>query len=286
MQDRFHGLGGGDDHQERRRLPGVGRMLAIASGKGGVGKSTVTVNLALALAARGRNVGILDADSHGPNVLLLLGVRRREAASGLALLSLGGTLPASQRPRPLLRHGIALMSLALFVGEEQHLLPGNSEFAGRLIEQLLLDTAWGTLDYLLIDLPPGTGEPQTTLAHRIALDGVVLVVTPQDLALLDTTRSLQMFREAAVPIVGVVENMSHFVCPHCGERVEVFERSSEDWAVRDAAGPLLGQIPLDIAISRAANTGQPVVVAAPQSPQARTFIGIAAELERRLADAG
>lgn len=285
MQGRFRGLGG-DDDQERKRLPGVGRMLAVASGKGGVGKSTVTVNLALALAARGRNVGILDADTHGPNVPLLLGVRRREAAPGLALLSLGGTLPASQRPRPLLQHGIALMSLALFVGEEQHLLPGNSEFAGRLIEQLLLDTAWGTLDYLLIDLPPGTGEPQTTLARRIALDGVVLVVTPQDLALLDTTRSLQMFREAAVPIVGVVENMSYFICPHCGERVEVFERSDEDWAVRDAAGPLLGQIPLDIAISRAANTGQPVVVAAPQSPQARTFVGIAAELERRLADAG
>lgn len=268
--------------EERRRVPGVGRVLAVASGKGGVGKSTVTVNLALALAARGQRVGILDADIHGPNIPLLLGVRRRNRAGGLALLSLGGVVPESQRPRPLTRHGVSFLSLALFVGEDQHLLPGNSAFAGRLIEQLLFDTTWGQLDWLLIDLPPGTGEPQATLAARVALDGVVLVVTPQDLALLDTTRSLQMFREAAVPLVGVVENMSHFICPGCGDRVEVFERSAEAWAVRDAAGPLLGQIPLDIAISRGANTGTPVVVAAPTSPQATAFTTIAAEVARRV----
>ncbi len=268
--------------EERRRVPGVGRVLAVASGKGGVGKSTVTVNLALALAARGQRVGILDADVHGPNIPLLLGVRRRNRAGGLALLSLGGVVPESQRPRPLTRHGVSFLSLALFVGEDQHLLPGNSAFAGRLIEQLLFDTTWGQLDWLLIDLPPGTGEPQATLAARVALDGVVLVVTPQDLALLDTTRSLQMFREAAVPLVGVVENMSHFICPGCGDRVEVFERSAETWAVRDAAGPLLGQIPLDIAISRGANTGTPVVVAAPTSPQATAFTTIAAEVARRV----
>ena len=268
--------------EERRRVPGVGRVLAVASGKGGVGKSTVTVNLALALAARGQRVGILDADVHGPNIPLLLGVRRRNRAGGLALLSLGGVVPESQRPRPLTRHGVSFLSLALFVGEDQHLLPGNSAFAGRLIEQLLFDTTWGQLDWLLIDLPPGTGEPQAALAARVALDGVVLVVTPQDLALLDTTRSLQMFREAAVPLVGVVENMSHFICPGCGDRVEVFERSAEAWAVRDAAGPLLGQIPLDIAISRGANTGTPVVVAAPTSPQATAFTTIAAEVARRV----
>ena len=269
-------------HGDRRSVPGIGRMLAVASGKGGVGKSTVTVNLALALEARGQRVGILDADIHGPNIPLLLGVRRRKRASDLALLSLGGVVPESQRPRPLVRHGVSFLSLALFVGEDQHLLPGNTAFAGRLIEQLLFDTAWGELDYLLIDLPPGTGEPQATLATRMALAGVVLVVTPQDLALLDTTRSLQMFREAAVPIVGVVENMSHFICPGCGDRVEVFERGAAAWAVRDAAGPLLGQIPLDIAISRGANNGTPVVVAAPDSPQAAAFTTIAAEVARRV----
>ena len=267
----------------RRGVPGVGRLIAVASGKGGVGKSTVTVNLALALAAAGRAVGILDADVHGPNVPLLLGVRRREPVKGLALLSIAGAVPDSQRPQPLERHGLAFLSLALFVGEEQHLLPGNTGFAGRLIEQLLFDADWGPRDVVLIDLPPGTGEPQATLARQLALDGVILVVTPQDLALLDTTRSLQMFRDAGAPVLGVVENMSYFVCPHCGERVEVFDRSGEDWAVRDVGGPLLGQVPLDIAISRAANTGQPVVVAAPDSPQAAAFGTIAAEVERRLA---
>ena len=268
--------------QERRGVPGVGRLLAVASGKGGVGKSTVTVNLALALAAVGRKVGILDADIHGPNVPLLLGVRRREAARGLALMSIGGRLPPSQRPQPLERHGLAMLSLGLFVGEEQHLLSDNAAFAGRLIQQLLVDAEWGPLDYLLLDLPPGTGEPQMTLARQVALDGVVLVVTPQDLALLDTTRSLRMFRDAGAPVLGVVENMSYFVCPKCGERVEVFDRSGEAWAVREAGGPLLGQVPLDVAISRAANTGRPVLVTAPASPQAAAFHAIASEVERRL----
>jgi ATP-binding protein involved in chromosome partitioning len=268
--------------EERRRVPGVARLIAVASGKGGVGKSTVCVNLALALAATGARVGILDADIHGPNVPLLLGVRRRERAKGLALASIGGAVKESERPRPIERHGLAMLSLALFVGEDQHLMTDNAQFAGHLIRHLLFDAAWGERDYLLIDLPPGTGEPQATLARQVALDGVLLVVTPQDLALLDTTRSLRMFRDAGVPILGVVENMSHFVCPGCGERVEVFDRSDQDWAVREAAGPLLGQIPLDIAISRAANQGRPVVVAAPDSPQTAAFTSIAVELMRRL----
>jgi ATP-binding protein involved in chromosome partitioning len=273
---------------ERRGVPGIGRLLAVASGKGGVGKSTVTVNLALALAAAGHRVGILDGDIHGPNVPLLLGVRRRAAETGgkglkgLSMMSIAGTVPAAQRPRPLERHGLAILSLALFVGEEQHILPGNASLAGHLIRQLLFDADWGELDYLLLDLPPGTGEPQATLAGQVALDGVLLVVTPQDLALLDTTRSLAMFREAGAPILGVVENMSHFVCPRCGERVEVFDRGAGDWAVLGAGGPPLGRLPLDLAVSRAANTGRPVVVAAPDSPPAAAFRALAAEVARRL----
>jgi ATP-binding protein involved in chromosome partitioning len=271
----------------KERVPGIGRLLAVASGKGGVGKSTVAVNLALALAAAGRRVGLLDADVHGPNVPLLLGVRRRAGARGPAWMSIGGTLPAADRPRPLERYGLAMLSLALFAGEEEQLLPGdNTPFAGRLIRQLLFDADWGELDFLLLDLPPGTGEPQATLARSIALDGVVLVVTPQDLALLDTTRSLRMFRDAGAPILGVVENMSHFVCPHCGERVDVFDRGGQEWAVRESGGPLLGQVPLDLAISRAANSGRPVVVTDPEGPQAAAFRAIAAEVERRLAVKG
>ncbi len=273
---------GGHGGQGRQGVPGVAKLVAVGSGKGGVGKSTVAVNLALALVAAGRRVGILDADIHGPNVPLLLGVRRRENPKGLAYLSIAGNLPASQRPKPLERHGLRFLSLALYAGEEQHLLSENASFAGHLIRQLLLDAQWGPLDYLLIDLPPGTGEPQITLSRQIALDGVVLVVTPQDLALLDTTRSFKMFRDAGAPVLGVVENMSYFVCPNCGDRVEVFDRSGEAWAVREAGGPLLGQVPLDLAISRAANTGRPVVVGAPDSPQAAAFRAIAAELERRL----
>ncbi len=265
-----------------RRPPNVGRLLAVASGKGGVGKSTVAVNLALALAAAGRRVGLLDADIHGPNVPRLLGIRRRTRAVGWAWAPVAGALADAQRPRPVARHGLAVLSLAFFAGEDQHLLPGNPGFAGPLIGRLLFDADWGPLDYLLIDFPPGTGEPQATLAREAALDGVVLVVTPQDLALLDTTRALSLFREAEVPILGVVENMSFFVCPHCGERVEVFARTSEPWEVRDAGGPLLGEIPLDLAISRAANEGEPVLVSHPDSLQAAAFHALAAEVERRL----
>lgn len=273
----------GDEREARERAPNIGHLLAVASGKGGVGKSTVTINLALALAAAGHRVGVLDADIHGPNIPLLLGVRRREGARGPALLSIGGTVAPADRPKPLERYGLRILSLALLAGEEQHLLPGNAALAGRLIHRLLFDTDWGPLDYLLIDLPPGTGEPQATLAQRVAIDGALLVITPQALALLDTTRSLAMFREAGVPILGVVENMSHFVCPHCGERVEVFDRSGNEWVVRDVGGPLLGQVPLDLAISRAANSGRPVVITAPDSPQATAFHRIAAEVVRRLA---
>ena len=272
--------------EDRRRPPGVARVIAVASGKGGVGKSTVTVNLALALAARGRRVGILDADVHGPNIPYRLGVRRRAVAPPAALLSLAGALRDDDRPRPLDRFGLRVLSLALFAGEDQHLLPGNLQFAGAIVQRLLLESAWGGLDELLIDLPPGTGEPLTTLAWRVALDGAVLVVTPQDLALLDTTRSLALFREAAVPILGVVENMAYYVCPHCGEQVNVFDRGAQDWAVRDAGGAPLGAIPLDPAISRAANTGRPVLVEHPDSPQAAAFAAIAVALLERLGGRG
>lgn len=270
------------EREDRRRPRLVGHVVAVASGKGGVGKSTITVNLALALAAQGQRVGILDADIHGPNVPFLLGVRRLQPPPPGALLSLAGNLRHDERPAALERYGLRVMSLALLAGEEQHLLPGNLHLAGQVIERLLLDTDWGELDILLVDLPPGTGEPLATLLVRIALAGAVLVVTPQDLSLLDTTRSLQQFREADVPLLGVVENMSHYVCPHCGERMEIFNRSDRAWPVRDAGGALLGEIPLDSVVSRAGNTGRPVVLDAPASPQAVAFAALATALLQRL----
>ena len=201
-------------------------------------------------------------------------------------MSLAGAVREEDRPRPLERYGLRVLSLALFAGEGQHLLPGNLGFAGAIIERLLLESAWGGLDELLIDLPRGTGQPLATLAWRVALDGAVLVVTSQDLALLDTTRSLALSNEAAVPILGVIENMAYYVCPHCGERVDVFDRGDQSWAVRDAGGPPLGAVPLDRALSRAANAGRPVILDAPRSPQAAAFAAIAAALLARLAVGG
>ena len=272
---------GGHGGQGRQGVPGVAKLVAVGSGKGGVGKSTVAVNLALALVAAGCRVGILDADIHGPNVPLLLGVRRRENPKGLAYVSIAGNLPASQRPKPLERHGLRFLSLALYAGEEQHLLSENASFAGHLIRQLLVDARWGPLDYLLIDLPPGTGEPQITLSRQIALDGVVLVVTPQDLALLDTTRSFKMFRDAGAPVLGVVENMSYFRAPDTGNRYEIFGHGGAKMAAEELGLEFLGEIPLDQATGEASDAGVPVTQASPDAEAARAFMDVAEKIAAR-----
>lgn len=271
MMDQFPVASGA-----KRGVDGIRHIVAVASGKGGVGKSTVTVNLALALTSAGKRVAILDGDIYGPNIPMLLGVRRRaNVEEGDALLSVGGTLPRSQRHRPLGRYGLSIFSLAFLVGEDQHLLPGNAALAGMLIRQILFDTDWGEQDYLLIDLPPGTGEPQASLAAQTRIDGVVLVVTPQNTALLDTTRSLRMFRESKTRVLGVVENMSYFVCPHCGGRMDMGSDAAADWSLIEAAGGRLGRLPFDPFVSRSANAGRPTVIADPSSVAAKAFIDIA-----------
>jgi ATP-binding protein involved in chromosome partitioning len=169
------------------------------------------------------------------------------------------------------------MSIGLIVGETDTVMP-DSHFAGRIVTQTIRDVVWGELDYLLIDLPPGTGEPQQSLVRTIALDGAVIVTTPQDLSLLDASRSLGLFRQAGVPLLGVIENMSYLTCPHCGEKIEVFHHSDRRWSVQDGALPLLGQIPMDAAISRAIDAGHPLVQAAPDSTDAQAFRAIAAKL--------
>jgi ATP-binding protein involved in chromosome partitioning len=261
-------------------------VLAVGSGKGGVGKSTVAVNLALALARQGWRVGLLDADVHGPNVPLMLGVRRRAAVAGWEAIVPVGNAPATpdsaQRLPALERYGIKVMSLGLLVGEEQAALVGNVALAGLLVRNLLTLVDWGQLDVLLLDLPPGTGEPQATLLETVALDGALLVVTPQDLALLDSTRALRAFQAAHVLVIGVVENMSFLVCPHCGERLQVFHRSQVPRAVTSGEVPLLAEIPLDPAVSEAGDTGRPVMVSDPDGKQARVFLELASQVAGRL----
>ena len=267
------------------RLSGARRVIAVASGKGGVGKSTVAVNLALGLAGRGLRVGLLDADVHGPNVPLMLGVRRRgEAADWGAIVPLAtaGEISPGQRLPALDRYGLKTMSVGLLVGEDQPALVDNAPLVGLLVRGLLSLVDWGEPDVLLLDLPPGTGEPQATILRTVRLDGVVLVVTPQDLARLDTGRALAAFRAADVPIVGAVENMSFLLCPGCGDRIQVFHRGRVPRAVLGDDVPLLAEIPIDPALSEAADTGRPVLIADPDGPQAARFRDLAAAVAERL----
>src|SRR6476646_5799419 len=262
-------------------MPNIAHTLAIAIGKGGVGKTTVSVNLALALAAGGARVGLFDADIYGPNVPLMLGVRRTTPANPMATLAVARAGDAPPSITPLDRFGIKVMSIGLIVGESDTVMP-DSHFAGRIVTQTLRDVRWGQLNYLLIDLPPGTGEPQQSLVQQIALDGAVIVTTPQDLSLLAASRSLGLFRQAGVRLLGLIENMSYLTCPHCGERIDVFHHSERRWDIQNGELPLLGQIPMDAAISKGIDSGHPLVQAAPDSTDAQAFRDIAAKLVARL----
>jgi ATP-binding protein involved in chromosome partitioning len=243
----------------KRALNGVRRTLAIASGKGGVGKTTVTVNLALALRARGARVGIFDADIFGPNVPLMLGIHRRQAGGGFVPIARRRAAPAYIQP--LERYGLQVMSMGLVVAEDQLINP-LAETVGQIVVETLRSTLWGELDYLLIDLPPSAGQPQQDLVGRVAIDGVVVVTTPQDLSLLDSSRSLRLFHDAGAPVLGLVENMSYFVCPTCGDRHEIFQHSDR-WrpeALQDV--PVLGRLPLTAAISRGIDRKHPMMAGA------------------------
>ncbi len=262
-----------------RRIDGVSRILAVASGKGGVGKTTVTVNLALALAASGAKVGLFDADIYGPNVPLMLGVRRTEGSHS-AFLPIGR---ARSDPyiKPLDRFGLKVMSIGLLVGEKQAVMP-DPRYAGLVVTRTLQDIVWGDLDYLLVDLPPGTGEPQQSLITTVQVDGVVVVTTPQDMSLMDTGRSLELYRREEVPILGVVENMSYLICPDCGKRIEVFHRTEHDWAVEDKQVEVLGRIPLDIQISRGIDAGHPLLSPTSLDDKTTVFREIAARVAEKL----
>ena len=275
------------EHNHRTRIDQIAHLLVVGSGKGGVGKSTISVNLAVALAKRGARVGLLDADAYGPSVPMMLGIRKRGESQGWrATLPLGhrGKLSPDKMLKPLLRYGVQVMSVGFFIGEEQAVAP-IPDVLGLLIRQLLYTVNWGELDYLIVDLPPGNGEPQATLCRELQLDGAILVTTPQDIARIDTAKGLAMFQHAGVRVLGLVQNMSGFVCPHCGEPVEIFPSSTESRAQLDGL-PLLGTIPLDPATAVSGDKGQPVVVSMPESPVSAAFKCVAEQVVAALATGG
>ncbi len=269
---------------KRASIEQVGALLVVGSGKGGVGKSTVSVNLAVALAKQGARVGLLDGDAYGPSIPMMLGVRKRGESSGWAAslpLAQRGKIASEQKVVPLVRYGVKIMSVGFFIGEEQAVAP-MPDVLGMLIRQLLFVVDWGTLDYLLIDLPPGTGEPQATLCRELQLDGAILVTTPQDIARIDTAKAVGLFRMVHVPVLGLVQNMDGFICPHCGERADIFPHSTEDRTLLDSL-PLLGRIPLDPATAASGDKGQPVVVTEPASSTSVAFLAMAAKVTDRVA---
>ena len=229
----------------KQHLPNTQYIVAIASGKGGVGKTTVTVNLALALQQQGLRVGIFDADIYGPNVPAMLGVHRKKTGQGFVPIYRSPN--AKPYIQPLNRYGVKVMSTGLLLGESQAINPPADQ-VGQLVLRTLKDVMWGALDVLLLDLPPSAGQPQEDLVTTLAIRGAVLVTTPQDMSLLDAGRSWQMFDNAGIPILGIVENMSYFICPHCDEKHEIFAPKAKPETLKNS--PLLGKIPLNPAISK------------------------------------
>jgi ATP-binding protein involved in chromosome partitioning len=254
------------------RIAGVRNIIAVASGKGGVGKSTVAVNLALALAAEGAAVGLLDADIYGPSQPTMLGLSGQRPTS-----------PDGKKLDPMLAHGIQAMSIGFLVDAEQPMV-WRGPMVTQALEQLLRDTRWNDLDYLVVDMPPGTGDIQLTLAQKVPVTGAVIVTTPQDIALLDARKGLKMFEKVNVPILGVVENMSTHVCSNCGHEEPVFGEGGGARMAQQQGVTLLGSLPLDIKIREQADSGRPTVVAEPDSKIARVYKEIARKVAVRIAE--
>ncbi len=255
---------GEEGHQEGNLLPGVKHIIAVSSGKGGVGKSTVAANLAVALKQLGFAVGLMDADIFGPNIPMMMGVIEPPVKEG-------------ERINPADGQGVKVMSMGFFVPEETPVVWRGPMVHGA-IQQFFRDVNWGELDFLLIDLPPGTGDVPLTLSQLVPLTGAITVTTPQEVALSDVRKGMMMFKKVNVPLLGVVENMSYFVCGHCGERSEIFSFGGGERAAEKFGVPFLGRIPIDPAVREAGDTGKPIVAHQPSSPQAEAFIGIARTL--------
>lgn len=253
---------------DKSPLPGVKNTIAVASGKGGVGKSTVAVNLAISLAQDGASVGLLDADVYGPSIPMMMGAGRRPTQRDGKIV-------------PLEAFGVKMMSIGFLLDADRALI-WRGPLVAQLINQFLNDVDWGELDYLVIDLPPGTGDVQLTLVQRIPLSGAVIVTTPQDVALADAVKGLSMFKEVKTTILGIIENMSYFSCPHCGERSEIFGFGGGERTATRYDVPLLGQIPLITAIRQGGDNGHPIVAAEPESAAAAAFRQAARQAAARL----
>ena len=264
---------------EQIELTGVARVIAIGSCKGGVGKTTISVNLAMALRRQGFDVGLFDADLYGPNVPLMLGIRNKMPKNpikmhrgGVESLSFIPLYRKSDEPyiHPVRKYGLQVMSLGLWFGEEDSARDPGS-LGGQLVKQVLKDVQWGDLDILIIDLPPGTGDLIQSFLGSTRIDGMVVVTTPQEMSLLDTGRSIDLFRHLNIPILGRIENLSHIVCPHCGKHINVFENKSSDWRMYDDIN-LLGSIPLDESLGRPVDAHHPFTQAQPNTPAALAII--------------
>jgi ATP-binding protein involved in chromosome partitioning len=250
-------------------VPGVEAIIAVASGKGGVGKSTTAVNLALGLRDLGLKVGILDADIYGPSLPKLLAIRERPQ-------TLGGT-----RLKPISRYGLTVMSIGFLIEEETPMI-WRGPMVISALTQMLREVEWGALDVMVVDMPPGTGDAQLTMAQQVPLKGAVIVSTPQDLALVDARRGIAMFRKVNVPVLGIVENMSYFLCPKCGERSDIFSHGGARHEAARLGVPFLGEVPLHMDIREKSDSGLPVVATAPDGPHASTYRDIAAKVRDQL----
>ena len=254
-------------------VPGVEAIIAVASGKGGVGKSTTAVNLALGLAALGLKVGILDADIYGPSLPKLLAIKERPQ-------TIGGT-----RLKPISRYGLTVMSIGFLIEEETPMI-WRGPMVISALTQMLREVEWGTLDVMVVDMPPGTGDAQLTMAQQVPLRGAVIVSTPQDLALIDARRGIAMFKRVNVPVLGIVENMSYFLCPSCGTRSDVFSHGGARHEAERLGVPFLGEVPLHMTIREKSDAGLPVVATEPDGPLAAVYRDIAAKVRDQLKGAG
>jgi ATP-binding protein involved in chromosome partitioning len=261
--------GAGSPMSKQSEIPGIAAVIAVASGKGGVGKSTTALNLALGLRDLGLRVGLLDADIYGPSVPRLTGIREKPQ------------LNADRKMIPIPRFGLAIMSIGFLVEEETAMI-WRGPMVMSAITQMLRDVAWGTLDILVVDMPPGTGDAQLTLAQNVPLKGAIIISTPQDLSLIDARRGLAMFKKVNVPVLGIVENMSYFQCPHCGTKSDIFGHGGARQEAERLAVPFLGEIPLHMSIRATSDSGTPVVESEPDGPHATIYRAIGAKVRDQL----